>query len=243
MAMQFKPSGVQMVGRLPGIVTTAPAGATGPLTGMAALAFATVTLALALASSALALAFAAAAVLALVWRCNLSSFSSSRRNCCRSSAISESLPADCAWACEANSAPIRPIAVATPDFVLDMRTSPFTLDLSSPSGAKGRRFRLQREPVVQLEKFRRWRRRWLVEIVDDAGINLCPLGNAAIASRPRRQENSRMLYRSHKRGRSRGFDDDRHIGKGGSCCRRGNTARGKPGSSAKEGRPPFYWGG
>jgi hypothetical protein len=73
--------------------------------------------------------------------------------------------------------------------------------------------------VVQLEKLRRWRRRWLVEIVDDAGINLFPLGNAAIASRPRRQENSWMLYRSHKRGRSRGFDDERHIGKGEAVAR------------------------
>jgi hypothetical protein len=38
---------------------------------------------------------------------------------------------------------------------------------------------------------------WPVETVNDAGINLCPLGNAAIASRRRRKEKSRMLYRSH----------------------------------------------
>ena len=41
---------------------------------------------------------------------------------------------------EANSAPIRPIAVATPDFVLDMRTSPFTLDLHSAVWREGPAF-------------------------------------------------------------------------------------------------------
>ena len=120
--MQFNPSGVQMVGRLPGIVTTAPDGATGPLTGMAALALATLAVA-----STLALAFAAAVVLAEVCFCNLSSFCSSRRSCCRNSAISESLlPVDSARACETNNAPIRLAAVAIPVFVLDMRASPFS---------------------------------------------------------------------------------------------------------------------
>jgi hypothetical protein len=46
-------------------------------------------------------------------------------------------------------------------------------------------------------KLGRRRRIWPVETVNDAGINLCPLGNAAIASRRQRKEKSRMLYRSH----------------------------------------------
>jgi hypothetical protein len=33
--------------------------------------------------------------------------------------------------------------------------------------------------------------------IDDAGHNLCPLGEAAIASAMQRKEKLRMLYRSH----------------------------------------------
>ena len=188
-ATQFKPSAVQMVGRLPGIVTTAPAGATGPLTGTAAFALATLTV-VALASSALALAFAAAVVLAAVCRCSLSSFCSSSRSCCRSSAISESLPpADSACACEASISPIKLAAVTTPDFVLDMRASPYHPGFSSPPCAGRRHCPIAARPVVQLEKLRRSRRRWLVESVNDADSNLCPLRDAAIASAVQRKEN------------------------------------------------------
>ena len=89
MATQFCSSAVQMVGRLFGIVTTTPDGATGPLTGMAALALATTAFASERASAfASAFVFAAAAVFAAVWFWSLSSFCSSIFNCCFRSAIS-----------------------------------------------------------------------------------------------------------------------------------------------------------
>src|SRR5580692_3701140 len=92
MAMQLRLSAVQMVGLLPGIVTTTSDGATAALIGIAALALLTGALA-----SAFALAFAAAAVLAAVCFCSASSFCSIRRSCCFSAAISASaLAAD--WA-------------------------------------------------------------------------------------------------------------------------------------------------
>src|SRR3954469_10264855 len=129
-ATQFWPSALQMVGRLPGMVTVAAAGGgmIAPLTGIAALALASVAvaLALALASSALALALAAADVVAAVCFCNLSSFCSINFSCCLSSAISVSaLAPDSAWACETNNAPIRLAAVAIP-VVLNMRI-PFVM--------------------------------------------------------------------------------------------------------------------
>ena len=136
-----------MVGRLPGIVTTAPVGATGPLTGMAALALATLAVA-----STFALAFAAAVVLAEVCFCNLSSFCSSRRSCCRSSAISWSLPPDSACAYEASISPIRLTAVATPDFVLDMRASPYHPGSSSPPCARSRHFPIAARARDAIEK-------------------------------------------------------------------------------------------
>ena len=191
---QFSPSAVQMVGRLFGIVTTAPAAATGALDRMAALALATLTLALALASSALALAFARPRCWPRSGFCSLSSFCSIKRNCCLSSAISASLlPADCAWACEANSAPIRPIAVATPDFVLDMRASPFTLDFIRRLARRTGVSDCSESPWCNWKNSGDGADVGSSRRVDDAGINLCPLGNAAIASRPQRQENSRML--------------------------------------------------
>src|SRR5512142_617342 len=100
-----------MVGRLFGMVTTTPDAGAGPLSGIAALALATTAFASERASalaSAFAsdLAFAVAAVFAAVWLWSLS-------NCCFSSAISCSLLlAVWAWACDAASAPARPIAVA-----------------------------------------------------------------------------------------------------------------------------------
>src|SRR5260370_40143979 len=94
MATQLRLSAVQMVGLLPGIVTTTSDGATAALTGTAALALVAVTLA-----SAFALAFAAAVVLAAVCFCSASSFCSIRRSCRFSAAISVSvLAADCARA-------------------------------------------------------------------------------------------------------------------------------------------------
>src|SRR6187402_588302 len=118
MATQFAPSALQMVGRLFGIVTTTPDAGAGPLSGIAAFALATTAFASERASalaSAFAsdLAFAVAAVFAAVWLWSLSSFCSSIFNCCFKSAISCSLLlAVWAWACEAASAPARPIAVA-----------------------------------------------------------------------------------------------------------------------------------
>src|SRR5260370_36687080 len=85
MATQLRLSAVQMVGLLPGIVTTTSDGATAVLIGMAALALVTATLA-----SAFALAFAAAVVLAAVCFCNASSFWSMRSSCRLIAAISVS---------------------------------------------------------------------------------------------------------------------------------------------------------
>lgn len=88
--MQFWSSALQMVGRLFGIFTTTPDGsATGPLTGMAALALVTAAFASDRASAlASLLAFAATAVFAAVCFCTLLSFCSSNHNCCFRSAIS-----------------------------------------------------------------------------------------------------------------------------------------------------------
>src|SRR5258708_18910786 len=103
--MQFRSSAVQIVGRLFGIFTTTSEGATGPLTGYAALALATLTLV-----SAFALALAAAAVLAAVCFFRLSSFCSIRRSCCFRAAISAAAPADFARACGVVNSPIMLIA-------------------------------------------------------------------------------------------------------------------------------------
>src|SRR5262245_2777274 len=112
--MQFSPSAVQMVGRLFGIVTTAPAIGAVPLTGKAAaLALMTAVLTSAFAVSALAFALAAAAALAEDCFCSRSSFCSIRRSCCFNSAISASLlPDDCACAADAVTSPATATAAA-----------------------------------------------------------------------------------------------------------------------------------
>src|SRR5579871_1047356 len=136
MATQFWSSAVQIVGRLFGIVTTTPDGATGPLTGMVAFAFATVAafasaaFAFALAFAALLLASAAALALSVVCCCSLSSFCSSMRNCCFSSAISASLPLpDSDRAGDATSAPAIPTATAATLLACFIARSP--VDVSS----------------------------------------------------------------------------------------------------------------
>src|SRR5580704_6427492 len=103
--MQFCSSAVQIVGRLFGILTMVSGGAAGALTGTTPFA-STLTLALA---SVLALALAA------VCFCSLSSFSSIRRSCFFSAAISVSVElADCAMTCD----PTNVMTIASAIFVL-----------------------------------------------------------------------------------------------------------------------------
>jgi len=113
-----------MVGLLPGIVTMASGGATGPLTGTAGLGnWPPPTL-------ASALALAAVAVLAVVCFCSLSSFCSIRRNCCFSKAISASALGGLRVCLRCPpKVPIKPIAAAVVSFCFEHYITPFAFPL------------------------------------------------------------------------------------------------------------------
>src|ERR1700732_5481646 len=127
--MQFCPSAVQMVGRLFGIDTTASEDTAPPFGGRAAFA-GMAALALATAALASALALAAALVLAAPCFSSLSSFCSSRCSCCFRSAISASLPPDCAKVGDAASASTAQMANVV-IFVL-MTSSPLSWSVLLP---------------------------------------------------------------------------------------------------------------
>src|SRR5579871_5936420 len=173
--MQFCSSAVQMVGRLFGIVTTAPDGATIPFTGisafagMAALAVVTAVLASVLAS---ALAVAAALAFAALCFSSLSSFCSSKRICCYKTAISASLLADCAVAGDAAKdavkAPAQSAAVVIIGFIKPSLLSQYSRPISSDRSlfdcllwpSPGRRQRWSRSTARQLLESSGQSRHW-----------------------------------------------------------------------------------
>jgi hypothetical protein len=83
--------------------------------------------------------------------------------------------------------------------------------------------------------------------IDDAGHNLCPQDNAAIAGRTPHKRELADVVSKPQHFRSSVCDDGRHI----SMTRDGAARRaiglrefapaGKGSSAAKERRPPFYW--
>jgi len=109
---------------------------------------------------------------------------------------------------------------------------------------------LQRDPLVQSEGFRRWRRRWLVESPRRCSHQSMPLGRGGHSQPPAAQRELADVVSKPQVGQARACADDRHImvpaarGPNGLLLpARNRKPAGAGGSLAKRGRPLFYWRG